>query len=440
MSDTNRAMPDDGYDALFVDRERPRSPAEALEPARAPERPRRAGRFRPHPIFRLLNGFLTLLLLAMIAAGGLLYFAKYQFDRPGPLAAAKVIVIPKGEGVTAIAARLENEGIISDRRLFVASVMYFDAQDKLKAGEYEFPKQASMRQVLDALVQGRAILHRFTIPEGYTSRQVVDALMQHEALSGTVAEIPPEGSLLPDTYRFSRGTSRQEIIERMQAEQRSFMAKMWEKRADDLPFKTPQEAIVLASIVEKETGRADERPRIAAVFINRLKKNMRLQSDPTIIYGLTGGEGPLGRPLLRSEIDRETPYNTYQINGLPPTPIANPGRAAIEAVLRPAKTDELYFVADGTGGHAFARTLEEHNANVARWRQIERERNAREAQAKADSAANGGTDGGTDGATEGTPASGAVAELPLQGLVVGQDADAPTVAGIPLPVRKPRSR
>jgi UPF0755 protein len=199
--------------------------------------------------------------------------------------------------------------------------------------------------------------------------------------------LPAEGSLLPDTYRFSRGSTRKEIIERMQAEQQKFVAKLWESRAQGLPFKTPMDAIILASIVEKETGRSDERDRVAAVFVNRMKKGMRLDSDPTIIYGVSGGKGSLGRPILRSELDRPTPYNTYKIKGLPPTPIANPGRASIEAVLRPAQTNDLFFVADGSGGHVFTGSLAEHNKNVAKWRIVERQIRAKEAAARAASEA-----------------------------------------------------
>lgn len=430
---------------------RPRSPAEALEPERAPERPYRAGRKRLHPVFAFLNGILSLLVIAMLAAGGLFYFAKIQFDSAGPLDHSEVIVIPKGEGVNAIATRLEREGIINDRRIFVASVIYFKAQNRLQAGEFEFHKRASMRQVLDTLVEGRAILHRVTIPEGLTSEQIVAVLNEHEMLTGQVEQVPVEGSLLPDTYKFSRGTTRQEILERMEAEQKEFIERLWEQRHAELPFKTKKEALILASIVEKETSRAEERPRIAAVFVNRLKRNMRLQSDPTIIYGIAGGKGSLGRPLLRSEIDQPTPYNTYQIKGLPPTPIANPGRAAIEAVLRPAKTSDLFFVADGTGGHAFSASLDGHNDNVVKWRVIERERRAKEeeekrlaaaaAEAEAAQAANGSlalpADPGASSAT-----------LSIPGLTVGDSGSGTrgsvttgAISGpVPLPLRNPRLR
>jgi UPF0755 protein len=226
-----------------------------------------------------------------------------------------------------------------------------------------------------------------TLAEGLTTQQIVDKIMANPDLHGDISQIPPEGSLLPDTYKFGRNDTRQEIIDRMRAAQAKFLAKVWEERDPDIVVETPEQALVLASIVEKETGRADERPHIASVFQNRLRKNMRLQSDPTIIYGLVGGKGVLDHPIQQDELDRDTPYNTYKINGLPPTPIACPGRAAIEAVLKPAKTKDLYFVADGTGGHVFAASLEEHNKNVVKWRKVEREIRAREAEEAAQQAA-----------------------------------------------------
>ncbi len=276
----------------------------------------------------------------------------------------------------------------------------------LKAGEYEFRKHASMRQVLDTLVQGKSIDHKINFAEGLTSQQMVDRLMANPDLEGTIAEVPPEGTLLPDTYRFQIGDTRLDILERMQASQQKFLAKMWDDRDPDIVVQTPEQAVILASIVEKETGRADERPRIASVFENRLRKNMRLQSDPTIIYGLVGGKGVLDHPIQQDELERDTPYNTYKINGLPPTPIANPGRAAIEAVLKPAKTKDLYFVADGSGGHAFAPSLEEHNKNVGHWRQVERAQREQE-RAEAAAAAAAGTQPAPNGAApEGDAAAG----------------------------------
>lgn len=440
---------------------RPRSPAEALEPARGPERPRGGQRRRSHPVLIVLNGLMTLLVVVSFALGGLIYFAKLQFDKPGPLDHSTIVAIPKGEGVNAIGERLERLGVISDRVIFAASVIYFKAQAKLKAGEYEIRKSASMRQVLDTLVQGRALLHKVSVPEGFTSQQIVDRLNAAEHLKGEITQIPPEGSMLPDTYKYTRGMSRQELIERMQAEQRKYVLKLWPARAPDLPYKTPYEAITLASIVEKETGRADERARIAGVFVNRLRKNIRLQSDPTIIYGIAGGRGSLGRPILKSELEQDSPYNTYKIRGLPPTPIANPGRAAIEAVLNPASTGDLYFVADGTGGHAFAPSLSEHRKNVARWREIEREIRARQAEAERlkaaqQAAAANGT--GTSAEVAGEPqAGGAVPGLsvtdlqaptatPNPGLATGaappSNGGQSAVSGpsVPIPLRNPRLR
>jgi len=369
----------------------PRSPAEALEPTRPPDPPERdEPEPDPHPFLRMLDGLVTFFFLFVCLFVGVFYWAKVQFDQPGPLATSTVVVIPRGEGVGAIAERLERDGVIADRRVFMTSILYFmylKGQGSLKAGEYEFRKYATMRQVLDTLVEGKSIEHKVTLAEGLTSFQIVAKLMAHPELHGEITEIPPEGSLLPDTYRFGRNDTRQDIIERMQAAQAKFVAKVWATRDEGIVVTTPEEALILASIVEKETGRADERPLIASVFQNRLRKNIRLQSDPTIIYGLVGGKAVLDHPIQQDEVDRETAYNTYKINGLPPTPIANPGRAAIEAVLRPAKTKDLYFVADGTGGHVFAATLDEHNKNVFRWRKVEREIRAKEAQEAAAKAA-----------------------------------------------------
>jgi len=370
-----------GFSAL------PRSPAEALVPQRPPEPPERE-EFDPdpHPFLRMLDGLVTFIFLVTCAAVAAYYWVKVKFDQPGPLTTSTVVVIPRGEGVNGIAERLQRDNVIADRRLFMTSVLYFmylKGHGSLKAGEYEFPKRATMRQVLDTIVEGKSIEHKITFAEGLTSYQIVQKLLAHPELKGEIKEIPPEGSLLPDTYKFGRDDTRQNIIERMQAAQKKFMAKVWATRSEDIVVQTPEEAVILASIVEKETGRADERPMVAAVFQNRLRKNMRLQSDPTIIYGVSGGKGELDGPIMQQDLDKENAYNTYKINGLPPTPIANPGRASIEAVLRPAKTKDLYFVADGTGGHVFAPTLEEHNRNVAKWRRIEREMRAQEAAVKA---------------------------------------------------------
>lgn len=416
----------------------PRSPAEALEPDHAPEPPSGRKVRREHPILSFMHSVMTLLFVGVIGLTALFYFVRSQFDQPGPLNYATVVVIPKGEGVSAISDRLEREGVIADRRIFVASALYFRAQDKLKAGEYAIKKNASIREVLDTLVEGKAILYSVSIAEGLTSLQVVDRLKATPDLTGPMPLVPAEGSLLPDTYRFAKGTSRDELVARMQNDQEKFVEKIWNTRVSGLPFKTKQEAITLASIVEKETGKADERPRVAAVFVNRLKSNMRLESDPTIIYGLSGGKGTLGRGILRSEMEQMTPYNTYRIRGLPPTPIANPGRAALEAVLRPAKTSDLFFVADGTGGHVFAEKFEDHQKNVVKWRAVEKElREKEEEEAAKQAAATGAT---AVAATGAQPAGGPAAAV-IPGVAVNSaqsEATDDATGGVPIPTRKPK--
>ena len=301
------------------------------------------------------------------------------------LTSSKQIVIPKGEGAHEIAARLEREGVVSDRRLFVAGYLSSKTSNwaegdrplQLKAGEYLIPPAASIRQVIDIIAEGRTVTYKVTIPEGLTSEQIVERLKADNSLAGEIAQIPAEGSLLPETFIVQRGASRQSIVDKMQVESRKLSEKMWDQRKKDLPLKTWEEAVILASIVEKETGRNDERERVAAVFINRLKQKMRLQSDPTIVYGISGGKAVWNRPILRSEIAQKTSHNTYQIDGLPPSPICNPGRAAIEAVLNPADTKDLFFVADGSGGHIFSETLKDHNTNVQKWRAVEKELKAK---------------------------------------------------------------
>jgi UPF0755 protein len=365
----------------------PRSPSEALEPERAPEPPQGSKQRRQHPLVVFFNRLMTFLLVAMVGVAALFYILRLQFDRPGPLNYPTVFVVPRGEGVSAIARRLEQDGVINDRWTFFIASRYFKVYDKIKAGEYNIKANASLRDILDTLVEGKSILYSISIPEGLTSYQIVERLKAQPDLVGDVIELPPEGSLLPDTYRFARGTSRQDLILRMQGEQKKFVEGLWPSRARDLPLSKPEDVINLAAIVEKEASKADERPRIAAVYLNRLKKRMRLEADPTIIYGASEGKGTLGRPILKSELqDDDNPYNTYKNYGLPPTPIANPGRAAIEAVLKPAKTADLFFVADGSGGHAFAETYAEHQKNVAKWRRIEKDRDDDKPSAKSDGA------------------------------------------------------
>jgi UPF0755 protein len=299
-----------------------------------------------------------------------------EVSSKGPLTTDKVVVIPRNTGTNEIAGLLKREGVIEHPVLFEVYALLNRQRGHLKAGEFMFRAGTSINEAIDTLIQGKAILHAVTIPEGLTSEQIVARLNDNEVLTGDVTEIPREGTLLPDTYKFERGTTRQQLVNTMQAAQRQALNQIWQRRSADLPVKTPQELVILASIVEKETGRADERTRVAAVFINRLQKRMKLQSDPTIVYGLVGGKGTLGRGILKSEIETATPYNTYAIEGLPPTPIANPGRAALEAVANPSRTKDLYFVADGSGGHVFSETYEQHQKNVARWRQLEKTRAA----------------------------------------------------------------
>jgi len=365
-----------------------RSPSERLEPTRPP-RPRRAQQRRQpqraSPLLRFVNGLLTFTLVVMILAGAAAYVFDSQLDAPGPLQQAKTIVIPKNEGTLEIAARLEREGMVTDRRLFVvgyrwtqlASLLEGTKPVPLKAGDYAVRQNASVRQLIDLLSEGRTLTYRVKIPEGLTSYQIVERLKADPNLSGDIAAVPPEGALLPETFIVERGVPRQAVLDRMQSEAHKLIEKAWPRRKKDLPIKSAEEALVLASIVEKETGRSDERDRVAAVFLNRLRQNMRLQSDPTILYGITGGKTVWSRPIQKNEITQKTAHNTYQIEGLPPTPICNPGRAALEAVLNPADTKDLYFVADGSGGHVFAETLKEHNANVQKWRAAEKELRAK---------------------------------------------------------------
>jgi UPF0755 protein len=326
-------------------------------------------------LVRLLILVLVIGVAGAIAAG----WAWHRFTGPGPLAEDRTVVIERGAGVSVIARRLTDQGVVPDPWTLRAGLRLFAHNAPLKAGEYRFAAHISPRAVLDKLIAGDVVIRQVTIPEGLTTFQVLDLLAAAEGLEGTVATPPREGPLLPETYDYTLGDTREMLIARMRKGMESLLAELWPRHAPDLPLKSPEEAVILASIVEKETGIAAERPRVAAVFINRLKRGMPLQSDPTVIYGLTGGkaasiangEGILGRKLTHADIETDHPYNTYRILGLPPGPIANPGRASIEAVLNPPATTELYFVADGSGGHAFATTLEEHNRNVARWRKLQ---------------------------------------------------------------------
>ncbi|MCB1407189.1 MAG: endolytic transglycosylase MltG [Rhodobacteraceae bacterium] len=373
---------------------------------------------------------LTLLIVGLVVLAGMVAMAQRSFVAPGPLAEAICLRVDQGATLRGVTRSLEEQGAISSGMLFRVGAQYDGRDSQLRFGSYLVPAGASMTEILDIVTRGGASTcgtevvlrvgvtrseylvrelnpatnrfdevlelpletvdfpdayqafaalpdtrYRIAIAEGATSWQVWNALGAAEFLSGSVAEIPAEGTLAPESYEVRRGADRAELIGEMQARQVVALTSAWETRVDGLPFETPQEALILASIVEKETGVADERRVVASVFINRLRAPMRLQTDPTVIYGITLGQRILGRGLRRSELNAETPYNTYRIDGLPPTPIANPGRASIEAVLNPEETDYLFFVADGTGGHVFATTLAEHNRNVAQWRQIEADRN-----------------------------------------------------------------
>ncbi len=351
----------------------PRSPRAALEPEQVPPPPKRSERARS-PFIVFGNAVITIILVLMIGAGGGYFYGRQKIEAPGPLQADKIVNIPARAKMTDIAETLEREGVIDDNRwAFIGAVFALKARSGLKPGEYLFQKNASLRDVIGTMVEGKVVQHAVTIPEGLTSEQIVARLSDNDLFSGTVHEIPREGTLLPETYKFPRGTPREQVIARMQQAQKRALAEIWERRSPDLPLKTPEQLVTMASIVEKETGKPDERSRVAAVFVNRLRQKIKLQSDPTIIYGLVGGKGTLGRPIKRSEILQPSPYNTYVVEGLPPGPIANPGRASLEAAANPARTRDLFFVADGTGGHAFSDTYDQHQKNVARLRAMEKQ-------------------------------------------------------------------
>lgn len=372
---------------------------------------------------------LTLLVVVLIGVGGLLAWGQNEFTSKGPLERGICLRVDRGTSITGVSRQLADEGAITQPMIFRLGAQYTDKADQLKFGSYLVAPGASMRDILEVITRGGAntcgaevnfrigvnshemilrevdpatgrydevasfvpgtdepapaydravaaggLRYRVTLAEGVTSWQVVAALSAVEFLSGQVAEVPPEGSLAPDSYEVERDGARVNLLAEMAVRQTRILGDLWAARAEGLPYASPEQALIMASIIEKETGVAAERPTVASVFVNRLRQGMRLQTDPTVIYGVTNGKGMLGRGLRQSELRRATPYNTYVIDGLPPTPIANPGRESIAAALDPAETDFLYFVADGTGGHVFARTLAEHNRNVAQWRRIEAER------------------------------------------------------------------
>lgn len=319
---------------------------------------------------------LRLLIRGVLLIGVLVAAAVYHgvsvYHQPGPLTGETVMVVPKGASVAAIAQQLASQGVIANALAFRVGARIEGVDATLRAGEYLFPAAVSIADVVAILRQGKVLVRRLTVPEGLTSGQIVELVRGVDVLQGDVDEVPVDGTLLPETYYYTAGETRRRLIERMTAAMQESVQELWQNRAPDLPLANPHQAVVLASIVEKETAVPEERPRVAAVFLNRLKLGMRLQADPTVVYALSGSAGSLNRPLTLADLQDPSPYNTYMVDGLPPGPIGNPGRAAIAAVLRPAVTDELYFVADGSGGHAFARTLDEHNRNVARWRAQQR--------------------------------------------------------------------
>jgi UPF0755 protein len=317
-------------------------------------------------------------LLFTVGVAALLFWGWSIFTAAGPLTAEKTISFPDGASRTEIAALLQSEGVITDTRVMNGASLLFGLRGlSLKPGEYSFQPGVSMATVLDKIAYGRTVTYKLTIPEGWTSQMALARINGNEVLTGDAlpAALVPEGALVADTMVFRRGMTRRKLVEDMMAAQAKLVDEIWSRRPSDSPLRSKEELVTLASIVEKETGISAERPRVAAVFLNRLKQGMRLQSDPTIVYGIVGGQGKLDRPISRADIDSKTAYNTYQIDGLPPGPIATPGRAALEAVIAPAPSDDLFFVADGSGGHAFAKTLEEHNANVAKWRDLQKSGN-----------------------------------------------------------------
>ncbi len=319
---------------------------------------------------------LTLLIVAMMFMGGLIAWGQTQMEKPGAVVEDVVFEVKSGDRLQGVSERLEDDGLISSGMIFRMAARYSGDEQNLKFGEYKIPAYASMKDVLDLVTSGKALAYQVTLPEGWTSFQIVAHLLEQPLLTGEISEIPPEGSLAPNTYSISKGDTRASLIRRMTLAQHKIITEAWALRADDLPLVSPDEALTLASIIEKETGVKSEREIVSSVFINRLNRGMRLQTDPTVIYGITKGKGVLGRGLYLSELRKKTEYNTYLIDGLPPTPIANPGKQAIEAALNPATTNFVFFVADGTGGHAFAETIGEHNKNVRAWRRIEAERKA----------------------------------------------------------------
>jgi UPF0755 protein len=361
--------------SLFGRRPKLRSPAESLQPQAAPPPPPPPGRKKRGEGLSRLSGLLSFILIAAVLVLAGFGFAMIEARKPGPLTADKIVVISREDDGGAIPDQLARAGVIDSPLWFNLTLLLDGNRGKIRRGEFLFKEHLSLRGVEDVLVSGKLLLHKVTVPEGLTSEQIVQRLRDNDVFVGEVKEIPREGSILPETYEFERGVARAKVLSVMETAQVKALDEIWKKRAPDLPIKSPGELVTLASIVEKETGKTEERPHVASVFINRLQKRMKLESDPTIVYGLVGGKGTLGHPITKTELLQPmTPnYNTYLIEGLPPGPICNPGKAAMEAVANPLHTQDLFFVADGTGGHAFADTLDQHQKNVVRWRQIEKD-------------------------------------------------------------------
>jgi len=426
--------------------ELPRSPMVAIEPTRAPTRPkggrRKKGGGSMRSTVSWVNGILTFALVIMLSSAATLVWFESQVDRSGPLTEAKLVRISPGSGTRRIAQMLQEQKVVASRHVFLAhlygrslwSRVHGDAPPSLKAGDYEFKPGDSIRSVLAKLSRGKSVLHSVTIPEGLTSYQIIQRLKADPTLTGDITELPPEGFLRPETYLVPLKADRKSMIGLMSEAQRKFLKKAWAARQENLPFRDVSEALILASIVQRETGPNDDPARIASVFINRIRKGMRLQSDPTILYGKYGPQVKWGTPIYRSDISAKTSHNTYQITGLPPTPICNPGTEAVNAVLNPARTQDLYFVADGKGGHIFSRTNKEHVAAVQKWRQIERAIRKKQAEANK---SNGTLPQPTPVKTVTVPGAGGPPPSPPSGPAAAP-AEVLSSLGFPLPVRRPQ--
>jgi len=321
---------------------------------------------------RLIKAVVFLIILLALLLGGAAAWLWQGFNAAGPLADEKIVVVPKGIGTAGIAKVLADAGVIDNALVFNLGARFAARGAALHAGEFKFPSHVSPRDAMQVLIDGHVLMHRVTIAEGLTVSEIFAVLQAAPDLEGALPPSPPEGTLLPETYFFVLGDTRAQVVDRMRSQMDATLASLWPGRDPEVALASPQDAVVLASVVEKETAKEDERPRIAAVFYNRMKKGMALQSDPTVIFALTQGKSKLDRALTGDDLKTDSPYNTYVVTGLPQGPIANPGLASLKAVLHPLKTKELYFVADGTGGHAFAETLEEHNKNVAKWRKLQK--------------------------------------------------------------------